>query len=136
MTDTPALTFRPHEDASNEVAAFEFLSSLLLVEKCRSTLLRADGFIRATLALAKYCPFFKLKSAAVHVAVAISPHAKQEQGKSLAFSPGDLMEVFRETLHLDKRKRILPTRSTSCRMLQWKVLKYCLTKSRLRFSAV
>ena len=100
-TGAPTVTLCPHEDASLEVAVFEFLSSLLPVEKFRSTLLCDKDFIHASLALAKCSPSSVLKSAAVQFVVAISPYAKRDQSESLAFSAGELMEVFRGTLHLD-----------------------------------
>jgi len=98
---TPPATIRTQEDVSLEIAAFKFLSSLVPSEKCRPTLLEASGFIHASLALAKCSPSFELKSEAVRFLVTIAPYAKRELGDSMAFSAGDLMEVFRESLHLD-----------------------------------
>ena len=102
--DAPPVTIRSQEDTSLEVSAFEFLSSLVLAEKCRSVLLQDSDFIHTSLALVKCSSSFDLKSETVRFLVTIAPYAKREQDESLAFSGGDLMEVFRETLHLDTVK--------------------------------
>ena len=100
VSDAPvAMTVRSQEDVSLEVAAYEFLSSLIPTEKCRAVLLHDSSFMHACLLLAKHSSSFELKSKATAFLVTAAPYSRK-QG-DLPFTAIDLMEVFRETLHLD-----------------------------------